>query len=229
MNAADVNRQIKQMVQFIKQEAQEKANEIKLAAEEEFNIEKLQLIEAEKLKVRKEYERKDQQIAVKKKIEYSTQLNAARLKVLQARDDSIQKIKEDVAAKLIAISSGPQYKNLLRSLISQGLAKLGEKEVLVRCREMDVQLVKEVLKSAAEDYAKSAKVPVPTVELDSAHLPAPSTSGNHGPSCSGGVILASKDRRIVCGNTLDERLNISYGQNLPQIRKMLFGNQKVVA
>ena len=35
---------------------------------QEFNIEKLQFIEAEKAKVRKEYERKEQQIDVKKKM-----------------------------------------------------------------------------------------------------------------------------------------------------------------
>jgi hypothetical protein len=87
------------MVQFIKQEAEEKANEIAVAAEEvralalprrtprrafqngcgfacsraraplqEFNIEKLQLVEAEKAKIRKEYERKESQVEVKKKM-----------------------------------------------------------------------------------------------------------------------------------------------------------------
>ncbi len=35
---------------------------------QEFNIEKLQFIEAEKAKVRKEYERKEQQIDIKKKM-----------------------------------------------------------------------------------------------------------------------------------------------------------------
>jgi len=87
MNDSDYARQIQQMVEFIKQEANEKANEIRVAADEEFNIQKLNLVEAEKIKIRKEYERKSSQIEVKKKIEYSTQLNAARLRLLQARDD----------------------------------------------------------------------------------------------------------------------------------------------
>ena len=55
MNEQEVDRQINQMVQFIKQEAEEKANEIRVAAEEEFNIEKLQMVEAEKQRIRKEY------------------------------------------------------------------------------------------------------------------------------------------------------------------------------
>ncbi|KAL8135846.1 hypothetical protein AgCh_010449 [Apium graveolens] len=45
------------LVQFIHQEAQEKANEISVSAEEEFNIKKLQIVEAEKKKIRQEFER----------------------------------------------------------------------------------------------------------------------------------------------------------------------------
>lgn len=93
-----VERQIEQMVRFIKQEAEEKANEIRVSAEEvraaqpasppvrrskktqllphserlvaaqEFNLEKLQLLEQEKTRVRKEYERREGQVEVKKKM-----------------------------------------------------------------------------------------------------------------------------------------------------------------
>lgn len=38
MNDADVSRQIQQMVRFIRQEAEEKANEISVSAEEVINI-----------------------------------------------------------------------------------------------------------------------------------------------------------------------------------------------
>jgi len=91
MNDADVSRQIQQMVRFIRQEAEEKANEIAVSAEEvslhctvfssfdfqlmlskrilqEFNIEKLQLVEAEKKKIRQEYERKERQVEIRKKM-----------------------------------------------------------------------------------------------------------------------------------------------------------------
>lgn len=67
MNDSEVSKQVQQMVHFIKQEAEEKANEISVAAEEEFNIEKLQLVEAEKKKIKQEYERKEKQVDVRKK------------------------------------------------------------------------------------------------------------------------------------------------------------------
>ena len=68
MNEAEVNQQISQMVAFIHQEAKEKANEIKLKADEEFNIEKLRMVEAEKQKIRAEYERKEKQVEVQKRM-----------------------------------------------------------------------------------------------------------------------------------------------------------------
>lgn len=105
MNDADVSKQIEQMVRFIRQEAEEKANEISVSAEEvsllslswsisltdvcnyfacwpsdlmilicwivmlqEFNIEKLQLVEAEKKKIRQEYEKKEKQVDVRRKM-----------------------------------------------------------------------------------------------------------------------------------------------------------------
>jgi len=40
---------------------------------------------------------------------------------------------------------------------------------------------------------------------------------------NGGVVLVSADGRIVCSNTLDDRLKISYSANLPAIRTRLFG------
>lgn len=44
------------------------------------------------------------------------------------------------------------------------------------------------------------------------------------PACSnGGISLISSDGRIVCSNTLDDRLNIAYHANLPEIRSKLFG------
>ena len=41
-------------------------------------------------------------------------------------------------------------------------------------------------------------------------------------SC-GGVVVSSADGKIVCSNTIDERLKIAYAQNLPMIRGEFFG------
>uniref|UniRef100_I1KPH4 V-type proton ATPase subunit E n=1 Tax=Glycine max TaxID=3847 RepID=I1KPH4_SOYBN len=169
MNDADVSKQIQQMVRFIRQEAEEKANEISVSAEEEFNIEKLQLVEAEKKKIRQEYERKERQVEIRKKIEYSMQLNASRIKVLQAQDDVISSMKEAASKELLNVSHHHDdhvYRNLLKDLIVQCLLRLKEPSVLLRCRKDDLHLVENVLDSAAQEYAEKANVDPPEIIVD---------------------------------------------------------------
>ncbi|RVX04080.1 V-type proton ATPase subunit E [Vitis vinifera] len=277
MNDADVSKQIQQMVRFIRQEAEEKANEISVSAEEEFNIEKLQLVEAEKKKIRQEYERKEKQVDIRKKIEYSMQLNASRIKVLQAQDDLVSSMKEAASKELLHVSHDHHvYKRLLRDLVVQvsidsaDLPKfyfgitltsgsyccsfgmiyknishchvsfdivlmsvticvaeftLKEPAVLLRCRKDDLHLVESILDSAKDEYAGKANVYPPEIIVDhQVYLPpAPSHHHAHGPFCSGGVVLASRDGKIVCENTLDARLDVVFRKKLPEIRKWLFG------
>ncbi|XWS61742.1 hypothetical protein CRYUN_Cryun07bG0151800 [Craigia yunnanensis] len=230
MNDADVSKQIQQMVRFIRQEAEEKANEISVSAEEEFNIEKLQLVEAEKKKIRQEYEKKEKQVEIRKKIEYSMQLNASRIKVLQAQDDVVNSMKELASKELLNVSHDHLhhhhhvYKKLLKDLIVQSLVRLKEPAVLLRCRKNDVHLVESVLDSAKEEYASKVNVHPPEIFIDNVHLPpAPSHHNAHGPFCSGGVVLASRDGKIVFENTLDARLDVAFRKKLPEIRKWLFG------
>ncbi|OAY67261.1 V-type proton ATPase subunit E-like [Ananas comosus] len=225
MNDADVGKQIQQMVRFIRQEAEEKANEISVSAEEEFNIEKLQLVEAEKRKVRQDYERKEKQVEIRKKIEYSTQLNASRIKVLQAQDDVVNSMRDAASNELLRVADNPKsYAKLLKGLIVQSLLRLKEPAVLLRCREVDRRLVLSILEEAKKEYAEKAKVQCPKVTIDEkVYLPPPPTNRDaHGPFCSGGVVLASQDGKIVCENTLDARLDVVFRQKLPEIRKLLF-------
>ncbi|KAK4262849.1 hypothetical protein QN277_028353 [Acacia crassicarpa] len=228
MNDADVSKQIQQMVRFIRQEAEEKANEIAVSAEEEFNIEKLQLVEAEKKKIRQEYERKEKQVDIRKKIEYSMQLNASRIKVLQAQDDLVNSMKEAAAKDLLNVSHHHHhhvYRHLLKDLIVQSLLRLKEPSVLLRCRKEDLHLVEHVLDSAAQEYADKANVRPPEITVDKqVYLPpAPSHHNTHETYCSGGVVLASRDGKIVFENTLDARLDVVFRKKLPEIRKQLFG------
>jgi V-type H+-transporting ATPase subunit E len=62
------NDKIQQMIMFIQSEAREKANEIGVQADEEAAIEKLNLIENAKKKIRADYEKKERQVEIDKKM-----------------------------------------------------------------------------------------------------------------------------------------------------------------
>eukprot|EP00803_Ostreobium_quekettii_P001229 evm.model.scf_1293EXC.2 EVM.evm.TU.scf_1293EXC.2 scf_1293EXC:5249-11437(-) len=224
MENEEVDGQIDRMVQFIQQEAEEKAREIDDAANEEFNLEKLQLLENEKASIRKEYERKESQAEVAKKISHSKYVNEMRLKVLTAREGAIQEVLATARRDLVGVSESPQYRELLLSLIVQGMKKLGEKKAVVKCRQVDSGVVHGMLGEAKKAYAAKYGETAPDLKQnDKEFLLPPPTAEADDPafSCSGGVVLTSADGRIVVNNTLDDRLMICFHENLPLLREVL--------
>jgi V-type H+-transporting ATPase subunit E len=68
MDEDEVQKQLDHMVKFIYKEADEKANEITAKALEEFSIEKSRLVREERVRITKEFEKKEKQIEVQKKM-----------------------------------------------------------------------------------------------------------------------------------------------------------------
>lgn len=218
MDDTEVQKQINQMVEFIKQEAEEKANEIRVAAEEEFNIEKLQMVEVEKQKIKREYERKESLVSVKKKIERSTTGNAARIKVLIARDRMMEEVLNTAREKLGDVSKSPQYKQLLAGLIAQGAKKLQDSNCTIRCRKQDENVCKEAIALATERVHGLQ----PTLDGRESLPPAPEISKD-GKSCVGGVLVISSNGKTTCDNTLDARVRNTFEALMPRIRADIFG------
>jgi len=225
MDENQVQSQLQQMQNFILQEAEDKAQEIKAKAQEEFSIEKARIVMAEKMKIMKEYERREKQIEVQKKIAASNELNQARLKVLRARDDSIQRLLVEAQKRLgvIGASGSAQYQALLKDLIVQGLIRLNEPAVQVVGRKSDLELIKAVLEQAKQEYISLGGRQVALSIDDRNFLPPGPSDAYKGPICSGGVILSALDGKIICKNTLDARLGLAFEQRLPEVRIKLFG------
>ena len=64
----EVQSEMKKMVAFIKQEAIEKAREIQVKADEEFNIEKAKLVRQETIALEAQYEKKVKQEEISRKM-----------------------------------------------------------------------------------------------------------------------------------------------------------------
>ena len=68
----DVRRQIDQMISFIKQEANEKAEEIETKAEEEFQIEKGRIVQSQRHKIQEYFEKKEKSLNQQKLVQHAT-------------------------------------------------------------------------------------------------------------------------------------------------------------
>lgn len=213
----DVQKQIKHMMAFIEQEANEKAEEIDAKAEEEFNIEKGRLVQQQRVKIMEYYERKEKQVELQKKIQNSNLLNQARLRVLKAREDHLKTLIEEANKQCGRITADKRkYKKLLVGLIAQGLYQLLENEVTIKCRQQDLDLVREAWPEAVEMYRngtkgkKDVKINIDTESF----LPA---------DLSGGVELMAQNNKFVVQNTLESRLDLISQQMVPELRTILFG------
>ncbi|EDW34511.1 GL21540 [Drosophila persimilis] len=215
LSDADVQKQIKHMMAFIEQEANEKAEEIDAKAEEEFNIEKGRLVQQQRLKIMEYYEKKEKQVELQKKIQSSNMLNQARLKVLKVREDHVSNVLDDARKRLGEVTKNEsEYKAVVTKLIVQGLFQVMEPKVTLRCRQVDVSLVRDILPQAVEQYKAQMKQNV-DLHIDEINFLSADTCG--------GVELLALNGRIKVPNTLESRLELISQQLVPEIRNALFG------
>jgi V-type H+-transporting ATPase subunit E len=141
----------------------------------------------------------------------------------------VEKIKDDARRKLVEASSNPKYGELVVGLIVQGLIRLQDSKVMIRVRKEDVELTKKLLSKAAELYISTMKrdtgltVSV-DLSLDETEFLSPAFDPKNPDRhyCTGGVVLVSGKGRIVIDNTLDRRLELSFEELKPIIRKLVF-------
>lgn len=144
------------MTAFIKQEAMEKAREIEIKANEEFEIEKSKLVRQETDAIDTQYEKKFKQATMSQQITRSTVANKIRLKVLGARQELLDSIFEDAQKQLAdGAKDKGKYQKVLKGLILEGFYAMNEDELQIRAKKKDYDLVNEAIEEAAAEYKKS--------------------------------------------------------------------------
>jgi len=216
--------QIRQMVNFILQEAHEKANEIRVKTEHDFNLEKQTLVHEAKLAIQDEFAKKEKDREIQERIARSAEIGECKVKKMRNRDDLLKQLLNEAGGKCAMVARGANYSQLLQKLIIQGLIKIEDLEVKVYCRSEDKATVAEILPGAVEEYVSIIKEasgitlkPKVSVNED-ASLDLPE-------STYGGVKMTSLNGKIVCDNTMQGRLTLVYEELLPSIREILFPEQ----
>lgn len=141
------------MTAFIRQEALEKAREIHLKADEEFAIEKSQLVRNETQSIDSQYDKKFKQAAMSQQITKSTLSNKTRLRLLSARQELLDDLFEQANNKLADITSDTdKYQDILKNLILEGLYALNESKITLRCRSKDDDIVRKAADAAQAEF-----------------------------------------------------------------------------
>ncbi|KAF4470893.1 V-type proton ATPase subunit E [Fusarium albosuccineum] len=210
-----VDNELRKMTAFIKQEAMEKAREIEIKANEEFEIEKSKLVRQETDAIDGQYEKKFKQATMSQQITRSTVANKTRLKVLGARQELLDSIFEDAQKKLAdGAKDKAKYQKVLTGLLLEGFYALNEPELQVRSRKKDYDVVKKAIDEAAKEFKKQLGKDV-TAKIQEDQ---PLAEG-----IAGGVVIISGSGKIDIDNTFEARLRLLEDSAAPAVREALFG------
>lgn len=230
MNEADAKKQIENMMRFIEQEANEKAEEILDQTDQELEAWK------NEFKHNKRQYWKNYYLAEKKRREVAGKIAESKLKssederVMRERQNIMNTMKQQAKDSLgKAIKSKPaEYKKLLEDLLVEGLLKIMEAKVTVRATKDDQSVVEGLLKSAQSrftsemqkacaEHKKKFQMDI-LVDMDKKPLK---------DSCIGGVWIQSaaytgRPDAIIVRNSLDARLDSVIEYLTPTIRGLMF-------
>ncbi|TID23207.1 hypothetical protein CANINC_003224 [Pichia inconspicua] len=213
-----VQGELKKMETFILKEAEEKAKEIQIKADEEYEIEKASIVRSEINAIDAAYKDKFKKASLAQQITKSTIANKTRLKVLATREEALTTIFDATLDELKKIAKDKKkYKPLLVGLIEECLYSLMEPTVVIKVKQSDVALAKEAAKEAAENFAKKAGFSVDYKVDEESFL---------NKDLAGGVVVSNGAGKISVNNTLDERLKLLSQTALPAIKLEMFGPSK---
>lgn len=217
-----VNDELNKMQAFIRKEAEEKAREIKLKANQEYEIEKTNLVRQETSNIDSNYEKNLKKISLEKQIMKSTIDNKIRLKVLNKRNDSLNDIFEETQRQLRdKINKDKKlYTDILHKLILESVLRLLEPEVIIQVKEKDLAVVdnEEFLGKVVSEYKESTGGKDVKLTISKKH--------HLNAELIGGVVVKDSLEKIELNNTIDERLKLLHEEALPAIRLEMFGISK---
>jgi V-type H+-transporting ATPase subunit E len=179
---------------------------------------KQNLVHNGKMQLTEEYNQKAKDLEIAHRVARSTAVSDSRVGKMKARDDLLGNLKEGTLTKLAAFCKSSGYETFVKQLIIEGLIKIEEPVVEVQCRKCDEAIVKKVLASAVSEYHElmtaAGHTPKCSASVCATFLPDDATVG--------GVVLVAQGFRVMVDNTVEERLQIAYYDQLPKVRSSLF-------
>lgn len=97
------------------------------------------------------------------------------------------------------------------------MIKLLEKELLIKCRREDLDLMKQIIPECEREFVETMKREASNSGIEyKTKLTLIETEFLSGVFAeAGGIVLTSLDKRIVCNNTLQSRLDLCFEELLP--------------
>ena len=202
--------------------------------ETDFTVQSTKMIQMEKKRLHDQMQ-KDLQIAERDlKIKKSQKQNETRINRMKRTNQLVESLQNEAGIQMAQrLANNPdEYAELLKNLLVQGLIKLIEPKITLRCRQSDLDALSGIVDDAVAEYkqamlsqvkALEGKDDIPcTVTVDDSKFLPEFNAEDPTNSCLGGFVMYARKNRIVCSQTLDDRLTLTFQQSIPEMRATLF-------
>lgn len=230
---------LENMVQFIKQHGREEVARIKKASDDAYTSRRNEYRAEAIKKIEDENEETFKRQEVMLKITKSKEQNERRIEKMKAVNVYIDKLRQETRDKVKEqfAEDVDGYKELLKNLMLQGLIKLFEANVLIRCREEDRDLIEEIKDEVIEQYrnmiieqvkmfADKSPEDIPCNIMVDENNYLESINSNPQTGSLGGFNMLAKKGKIVLTQTVDSRIDLCFQAAIPAIRYMLFPSMR---
>jgi len=221
---AEVAQQIKAMIAFINQEAREKAEEIRINAERAARNEQATFIHSEKLRLNKEYERKQNQVEQERARKQTAIEREGQLALLRDREKLTNSLRAAAAAQLQNVASGMSsaYQNFLIQSAVEAALLIDEPKLQLQCTLRDKKFLVTNLSKMQDVFAKVAKDPKYAGKVKKCVFSVNSNQMLAEADSIGGVSVTGFNGKIKVDNSLSQRLDIAMHDMLPVVGSKLF-------
>jgi V-type H+-transporting ATPase subunit E len=213
--AAEAQARVAQMCQEFHELAEGEVDEKKRDAEERAASEYDATVSNTKDRLDAEFARQETQINRDVQIREAQIKNNVKLEVLKSQNEAIHEALKEAIVQLSRFSEGPDYPELMKKLIAEGLDRMRETRVRLMVRKSDLPIAQKVLPDAVQIAQEKNPGLVIKAKVDDSRFLA------QAPACAGGVVLIAQKGKIRVSNVLNERLKLAYEGLLPQIRQLI--------
>jgi V-type H+-transporting ATPase subunit E len=124
-----------ELKRVMRQEAHEKAFEIKVMSQRMFEKEKTNIVNEGKKNVDSHIDKMRRELQTDMNIKRSTKINKSRMKKMNVRNDLMKELISESLSRMeqdLASPDNPEYVEVLKNLVIQSMIKLMEKKVLIK-------------------------------------------------------------------------------------------------
>merc|ERR1711976_82047 len=149
------------------------------------------------------------------------------------RSEKLGTIKEAVKNRLKTnFEANPEsYRNFVKDLIVEGMLRLLEQFIAIRCLDKDMALIEGLIPECQEKFKDimTSKMTIRQLTREQCHVNLEvdkSKPLQQHESELGGVIMVAHGDHIVLKNTVESRLELTYDISIPEIKSGLFPNMR---